>query len=143
MPANTPSYEYVKSITAELRSVAQRLSITIFTAHQLNRSAVGNLEAGQEAVSDSAGISMFSDSMIMLLQTKEMKEHGEILVNFEKNRMTGATYSFKIGFDYSKMRYEDKFLSQADMNYQKPTLAPVIETGLNLGPVNELDALLN
>ena len=107
--ANSGSYEYIKSITAELRSVAQTLNITIFTAHQLNRGAVGNLEAGQETVSDSAGISMFSDSMMFLLQTKEMKNRGEIMVNFEKNRMTGKTYSFKIGFDYNKMRFEDKF----------------------------------
>jgi len=143
MPAGTQSYEYIKSITAELRSVAQRLNITIFTAHQLNRSAVGNLEAGQEAVSDSAGISMFSDSMIMLLQTKEMKEHGEILVNFEKNRMTGKTYSFKIGFDYSKMRYEDRFLSPEDQNYQQPQGKLEIDTGLSLGAPNPLDDMLN
>jgi len=108
-----------------------------------HNSAVGNLEAGQEAVSDSAGISMFSDSMIMLLQTKEMKEHGEILVNFEKNRMTGKTFSFKIGFDYSKMRYEDRFLSPEDQNYQQPVAQPVIDTGLNLGKPSLLDDLLN
>jgi len=42
MPAGTGSYEYIKSITAELRSVAQRMSITIFTAHQLNRCLTGD-----------------------------------------------------------------------------------------------------
>lgn len=109
MPVGTDSYKYIMSITAELRAVAQKLNITIFTAHQLNRNAVGNLEAGQETVSDSAGISMFSDSMMFLLQTKEMKAKGEILVNFEKNRMTGKTFTFRIGFDYLKMRFEDKF----------------------------------
>ena len=109
LPASTQSYEYVKSITAELRSVAQKLELKIFTAHQLNRSAIGNLEAGQEAVSDSAGISMFSDTMMFLLQTKEMKNKGEIIVNFEKNRLSGKTYSFRIGFSYSKMRFEDRF----------------------------------
>lgn len=117
LPTGTQSYEYIKSITAELRSVAQRLNITIFTAHQLNRSAVGNLEAGQEAVSDSAGISMFSDSLIFLLQTKQMKEMGEIMINFEKNRMTGKTYSFKIGYNYTLMRFEDRFLSPDELDY--------------------------
>lgn len=142
LPSGTQSYEYIKSITAELRSVAQRLNITIFTAHQLNRSAVGNLEAGQESVSDSAGISMFSDSMIFLLQTKQMKELGEIMVNFEKNRMTGKTFSFKIGYNYAQMRFEDRFLSPDD-NYKTLKLIPTkIDTGLDLGS-DPLDDFLN
>ena len=138
LAANSSSYEYVKSITAELRSVAQKLDITIFTAHQLNRSAVNNLEAGQEAVSDSAGISMFSDSMVFLLQTKEMKELGELVVNFEKNRMSGRTTSFKIGFDYSKMRFEDKFIdpsirTKVEQIRNSGSISTGLNTGLNLG----------
>jgi len=139
LPANTQSYEYIKSITAEVRSVAQKLDIVIFSAHQLNRSAIGNLEAGQEAVSDSAGISMFSDSMVFLLQTKEMKELGEIVVNFEKNRMSGKTTSFKIGFDYSKMRFEDKFIDpqireKLHKNIEEGSKhISNIDTGLSLG----------
>jgi replicative DNA helicase len=105
--SNVNSYEYIKSITAELRGVAQERDLQIFTAGQLNRNAVGNLEAGQETVADSAGISAFSDAMIFLLQTKTMKEEGKILMNFEKNRYSGKTYSFEIGFDYSHMRFED------------------------------------
>jgi len=136
LSANTQSYEYIKSITAELRSVAQKLNIVIFTAHQLNRSAIGNLEAGQEAVSDSAGISMFSDSMVFLLQTKEMKELGELVVNFEKNRMAGKTTSFKIGFDYEKMRFEDRFIDPniiSSLDKSRENQIPQINTGLSLG----------
>jgi len=139
LAANTPPYEYIKSITAELRSIAQKLDIVIFTAHQLNRSAIGNLEAGQEAVSDSAGISMFSDSMIFLLQTKEMKELGELVVNFEKNRMSGKTTSFKIGFDYSKMRFVDRFIDPntrdkvQKFRENSGSISTGLETGLSLG----------
>jgi len=151
LQAGTNSYEYIKSITAELRAVAQRRNITIFSASQLNRTAVGNLEAGQESVSDSAGISMFADSMWFFLQTKEMKEHGEILVSIEKNRMTGATYSFKIGVDYTKMRFEDRFLSPADLQVAQANGIIThteqninISTGLeDLLPTNDLDSLLN
>ena len=114
MPVGTASYEYIKSITAELRGVAQKLELVMITAHQLNRSAVDNLEAGQASVSDSAGISMFSDSMIFLLQTKEWKKLGKIKVNFEKNRMTGKTTDFTIGFDYQKMRFNDDYNDEVD-----------------------------
>ena len=106
-PGTVNSYEYIKSITAELRSVAQKRDLKIFSAAQLNRGAIGNLEAGQESVADSAGISAFSDCMIFLLQTKEMKQLGEIVMNFEKNRYSGRTYSFKISFNYEHMRFED------------------------------------
>jgi hypothetical protein len=38
-----------------------------------------------------------------------MKMHGEIKVQFEKNRYGGKTFGFKIGFDYQKMRFVDKY----------------------------------
>jgi len=117
MATGTSSYEYMKSVTAELRGVAQKLYIPILTAHQLNRQAIGNVEAGQETVSDSAGISMFSDSMIMLLQTKEMKETGTLKVNFEKNRMTGKTFPVEMGFDYNKMRFVDRYYEENMSKY--------------------------
>jgi replicative DNA helicase len=103
------SYEYIKSITAELRGVAQKRKLQIFTASQLNRSAVGNIEAGGESVADSMGINAFADSMIFLLQTKEMKEQGNIIVKFEKNRYAGVTRTMKLGFNYNKMRFEDMY----------------------------------
>ena len=103
--SNAGSYEYLKSIAAEVRGIAQKRNITIFTAVQTNRSSYNNLEAGMETVSDSIGVGMFVDSLIMLRQTKEMKELGEIDVSFEKNRMSGITDSFKIGFDYSFMKF--------------------------------------
>lgn len=134
------TYNYVKSMTSELRAVAQKRDIRIWSASQLNRSAVGNLEAGQEAVSDSAGISMFADLMIFLLQTKDMKKNGELLVNFEKNRITGKTYSFKIGFNYRLMKFEDRF--HEDIEFIPPTEdinKDKIDTGLNLGEGDKVD----
>ena len=116
--ARTNSYEFIKSITAEIRGIAQKRDIHIFTAHQLNRSAIGNLEAGQESVADSAGISAFSDAMIFILSTKAMKEIGKLVINFEKNRYSGDTSTFEIGFDYPKM----KFIPLVPSNTSQDTL---------------------
>jgi replicative DNA helicase len=125
-PGAVNSYEYIKSITAELRSVSQKRKIPIFTASQLNRSAINNLEAGSESVADSMGINAFADCMIFMLQTPVMKEQGELLVKFEKNRYSGITRSLKMGFDYSKMRFEDRFFSE---NFkQKPDTSLSTET---------------
>lgn len=103
------SYGYIKSITSELRAVAQKRNLKIFSASQLNRSATSNLDADASNVSDSTGISMFADLLIFILQTPEMKERKELMIKFEKNRFSGKTYSFRIGFDYPYMKFIDKF----------------------------------
>jgi len=132
-------YSYYKSITEELRAVAQKLDLCILTAVQLNRSANQNLEAGNEAVSDSNGVIMTADSVFMLLQTKQMKHDKELMVNFTKNRMSGKTWDFKIGFDYGKMKFEDRFYQGASGgNPQNPpsnsyNSVASIDTGLDLG----------
>ncbi len=121
------SYGYIKSITSELRAVAQKRDIQMFSASQLNRGATGNLEADASTISDSMGIAMFADCLIFLLQTPEMKERGEINIKFEKNRFTGMTWSFKIGVNYPFMRFEDKF-TDAKLYGDDENDLPVVDT---------------
>ena len=103
------SYAYFGSIAEELRAVAQKRDLIMFTPLQLNRSAVNNLEADQSALSESMKILMTVDSAFIISQTPEMKEQGKMKINFVKNRMSGKTWSFEIGFDYRKFRFDDRF----------------------------------
>jgi replicative DNA helicase len=103
------SYSYFKSVAEELRAVAQKRGIIIFTPMQSNRSSINNIEADQSSLSDSMAVYMTSDSAFMILQTPEMKEAGKMKINFVKNRMSGKTFSFDIGYDYEKFRIIDKF----------------------------------
>ena len=103
------SYSYYGSIAEELRAVAQKKDIIVFTALQLNRSAVNNLEASQAELSESMKIFMTADSAFIIAQTPDMKEKGEMKINYVKNRMSGKTWSFQIGYDYSKFRFDDRF----------------------------------
>lgn len=103
------SYGYIKSITSELRAVAQKRNLRMFSASQLNRTATGNIEADSSNISDSMGIAQFADALIFILQTPQMKENKEVIIKFEKNRFSGKTYSFKIGFDYPYMKFIDKY----------------------------------
>lgn len=103
------SYSYYGSIAEELRAVAQKRDLVMFTPLQLNRSAVNNLEADQSTLSESMKILMTLDSAFIISQTPEMKEDGKMKINFVKNRMSGKTWSFEIGFNYRKFRFEDKY----------------------------------
>lgn len=103
------SYAYFGSIAEELRAVSQKRDLIMFTPLQLNRSAVNNLEADQSALSESMKILMTVDSAFIISQTPEMKEQGKMKINYVKNRMSGKTWSFEIGFDYRKFRFDDRF----------------------------------
>ena len=52
---------------------------------------------------------MILDSAFIIAQTPEMKEQGKMKINWVKNRMSGKTWSFDIGFDYHKFRFIDSF----------------------------------
>jgi len=107
------SYAYFGSIAEELRAVAQKREIVMWTALQLNRSAINNLEADQSSLSESMKIMMTLDFLAILSQTKEMKNKetgkGDIRVFIAKNRFSGKTYTFDIEFDYKKFKFIDKF----------------------------------
>ena len=103
------SYSYIGSLSEELRAVAIERNIIIFSPMQLNRSAYGNLEAGAESMSESMKVMHTIDSAFLILQTQEMKEANKMKIVFTKNRYSGITKSFDIGFDYNHFMFDDKF----------------------------------
>ena len=103
------SYSYFGSIAEELRAIAQKRDLVMFTPLQLNRSAINNLETDQSALSESMKILMVLDSAFIIAQTPQMKENGKMKINYVKNRMSGKTWSFDIGFCYRKFRFIDTY----------------------------------
>jgi replicative DNA helicase len=103
------SYAYIGSIAEELRAVAIEKNIIIFSPMQLNRQAYGNLEAGNETMSESLKVLHTLDSAFLVLQTPEMKDNGTVKIMFTKNRFSGITKGFEIKFDYDYFRFDDKF----------------------------------
>lgn len=104
-------YSYVKSIVEEVRAVAKTAyngkMIPIVSASQLNRSAVNNTEASNDAVSDSIGTVQTADFIVFLLQNEQMKEEKLITCKCTKNRFTGRTDSWDMSIDYEHMRFSD------------------------------------
>jgi hypothetical protein len=102
----------------------------MWTALQLNRSAVNNLEADQSSLSESMKILMILDALVIISQTKEMKEKGELKCSFVKNRFSGKTWDFKIGFDYNKFRFDDKYnLDGENITNFKPDISEIANIG--------------
>lgn len=100
-------YSYIKSISEEVRSVAVDYQIPIISCSQLNRSAVNNLNASNDSISDSLGTLMTCDFVCFLLQSEEMKAKSQLVFKITKNRFSGRTDHFQMNVDYSRMRVSD------------------------------------
>ncbi len=131
------SYAFYGSISEELRAVAQKRSIKMITALQLNRGAINNLETDQSALSESMRILMTLDFMAILAQTPEMKEQGKLKVNIVKNRFSGKTWSFDINFNYEKFRFEDDFNIGGE-NISQQDLKDPLTGSVNLGNLMQM-----
>lgn len=118
VPFNVGLYYYGKSITEEVRAVAVRRNLIIFSANQLNKSATNDTKADLSASSDSGGIAMTADMIIFLLQNQEMKEQNKLTLKFTKNRYSGLTNSVQMNVDYTKMRVVDEVIvsSESEQN---------------------------
>lgn len=134
------SYAYVKSIAEEVRGVAVVEGIPIISPAQLNRSAINSLEVENESMAESAGILQTADLILLILQTREMKEAKEYLFKLTKNRFTGDTSSFMMGIDYTRMRFISSIV-QPNSTPITPEVDNALTYNENTGTVNDSSAL--
>ena len=131
LKATDNSYGYFKSIAEELRAVAQKMNLIMFTPMQLNRSAVNNLEADQGAISDSMGVYMAADSAFIISQTPEYKDQGKMRISYVKNRMSGQTRFFEIGYNYDYFRVDDRFRDVSHIQGTGDVTQELVNMGLD------------
>jgi hypothetical protein len=101
------SYNYVKSVAEEIRGLAVEFGVPIVSATQLNRTGYSDSDAGIEHTSDSFGLPMTADFMLVMLQSEEMEKLGQILFKqTTKNRYGDPAFHkrFVVGVDRSHMR---------------------------------------
>jgi hypothetical protein len=72
-----------------------------------HNSAVNNVDASNDSVSDSIGTIMTADFIVFLLQNEQMKEENLITCKVTKNRFTGRTDQWDMNIDYEHMRFND------------------------------------
>jgi KaiC/GvpD/RAD55 family RecA-like ATPase len=98
------TYGKLKTVAEELRAVACVLDLPIFTATQVNRDAYGSSEVGMEKTSDSMGIPMTADIMIMVSRDEICEKENKMYWFFAKSRFSKNGGGFYMNVQYSNMR---------------------------------------
>jgi len=101
------SYGKLKTVAEELRAVAVKLNIPIFSAVQVNRSGYEESEIGLEKTSDSMGIPMTADIMIMVSRTEDLMANNQLYFHLAKSRFSKNGSGFIVSVDYDHMRIND------------------------------------
>lgn len=110
------TYGKLKTVAEELRSVAVKLNIPIFSAVQVNRGGYADAEIGLDKTSDSLGIPMTADVMIMVSRSKEMEELNQLWFHIAKSRFSKNGNGFSVGVDYPHMRIFDINAGNSNVN---------------------------
>jgi archaellum biogenesis ATPase FlaH len=106
LKSDSGSYGYIKSITQEIRSLAQRHDIPIISATQTNRGGYENNDIGLGDISDSFGTSQEVDLLWGVMQPSELEPLGQYKIKQLKSRYDDPNKmkEFLIGVDKQKMR---------------------------------------
>lgn len=126
------NYQYYKYIAEELHGFSKINDVPVLSAAQLNRTAIGNLEADASSISDSLGIFMTADNVLALLSNEQMVIDKKIMAKWLKNRNSGKLETSIIGSDFATMRFFDIDIDpvQNITNLVQP-MVPVGDTGFD------------
>lgn len=120
------SYAHLKQISVELRALAQFTDTVLWTAMQLNRDGIKANGGGMDAMSDSIGVPMTADFIILLQRTPELEVTGKVNIYQiktrynEKSKMPSCV--LKLNAPCQKFSDDEEFLanlqvSQSVTNY--------------------------
>lgn len=120
---NSNSYERVKFIAEELRSLAVEREVSIISATQANRGGIDNSELDLTNTSESIALPQTADFMFALSATTDMRKDGIIKCTQLKNRFGDPMWrhNHMIGVDYSLMTLFDLTSQPAHINAQNNT----------------------
>lgn len=102
------SYYYYKSISEELRGLAVREDVSVWTAGQFNRSGMGNTDVDMENIAESVAIAHTADFVLAFIRTDELDADNQLMVKQLKSR-------------YSNKSNLTKFLMNVSLEKQKLT----------------------
>jgi hypothetical protein len=120
------SFGYVKAIAEELRGLAGEYNVPVVSASQLNRAGYGDSDADITHTSESFGLPMTVDFMVVLIATEELDALNQYMVKQLKNRYKDMSHArrFVIGVDRAKMRLYD---AEPDAQTLQSMEAPVMD----------------
>jgi replicative DNA helicase len=87
----------------ELRRVAAKYSIPVWTASQATREAARNGEFDTSYIAEDISKAHTADAIICAIQTEEQRNAGQMILKVDKTRMCADKPSVTIGMDYRTM----------------------------------------
>ena len=123
--SNVNSYTVVKSIAEELRGLAVKYNVPVFSATQTTRGGFSNSDVSLTDTSESFGLPATADLMFALISNDELEQMGQIMVKQLKNRYNDHNNhrKFVVGIDRAKMRLFDvEQTAQQDLLEGEPTI---------------------
>jgi hypothetical protein len=122
--ASVSSFGYVKAVSEELRGLGVEYDVPIVSASQLNRAGFADSGADMTHVSESFGLPMTADFMVVLITSEELESLNQYMVKQLKNRYRDPTKlrAFVVGVDRSKMRLYD--VEKSAQTLSQPILLP-------------------
>lgn len=101
------SYGRLKTVSEELRAIATRLGIPLFSAVQVNRGGFNQEKLGLESTSDSMGIPHTADLMIMVSRNEELDKANCMWWEIAKSRWSKNGGGLRVHVDFDHMRLSD------------------------------------
>lgn len=101
---NDSRYEEVGSVYVELRGMAQRLGILVWTAHQGNRDSLGKKVITMRDLAESFKPAMHADWLLALCQTDEEQLRHRARIFTMKMRGGRSRMEYKVRLDYERVR---------------------------------------
>lgn len=109
------SYQDLKFVTRELRSLAARKDYPVLSAAQVNRKGYDS-PADLKHTSDSIGIPQVIDFSMVIWQDDTMKAAHEIEAIIRKNRFgkNGSRFKFHVDYDFLRVKSEEQMQDEPD-----------------------------
>lgn len=101
------SYGKLKTVSEELRAIASKLGIPVFSAVQVNRGGFNQEKLGLENTSDSMGIPHTADLMIMVSRNEELDKSNSMWWEIAKSRWSKNGGGIRVRVDFDHMRISD------------------------------------
>lgn len=131
------SYTVLKSISEELRALAQEHNVVMITATQVNRSGQNNSDISAENIADSMGLLFVLDLLLAVVVDDSMEENSEMLFIQLKNRYSSTTLKrFRMKMDRAKMTFSDHPDTLAKINEFRNKIGAV-PIGMPSGDMDE------
>jgi replicative DNA helicase len=101
------SYGKLKTVSEELRAIGSKLGVPIFSAVQVNRAGYNEEKLGMNNTSDSMGIPMTADLMIMVSRNDELDKQNKMWWEIAKSRWSKNGGGLRVHVDFDHMRISD------------------------------------